>query len=474
MSFAIALINPPYRPEDVAGGSKSIKRVLNIIPPLGLTYLATVLEREGFEVKVFDFSIGGEEKTLYEGLDKGKYSLVGITSTTPSYYVAENLACKIKKKYPDVYLVIGGAHVSADPQGVMERGVFDIGVLNEGEFTLLELARTLAEKGRRSLHEVKGIVFRDEKGEIQFTPPREYIKNLDALPLPARYLLPPLKVYHPTPASYRRLPLGVMMTSRGCPNRCTFCDRAVFGNRVRFHSPERVVQEFEELVCKYGAREIRFFDDTFTLNKSRVLEICALLQKKGLHRIPWTCLTAVKSVDKEILKAIKDAGCWQVLYGLESGDDRMLKLLKKGNTVQDNTQAVFWAKEVGLSVRADFIIGTPGETKESMEKTLKFAKSLPLDYAHFNKFVPFPGTEIYHNLVKKGYKFNFERSSIVDHTAIIYTPEGITPEEFKNFLNRAYKEFYLRPSYLLKHLLSIRSWEEFKGQFQGFLAIKGL
>jgi len=221
--------------------------------------------------------------------------------------------------------------------------------------------------------------------------PRPYIQDLDLPPLPRlSSFSPPLSHYHPTPASYRRLPVGILMTSRGCPFHCTFCDRSIFGNTTRFHSTERVLAEVEWMIRELGAKEIRFFDDTFTLKRDRAAEICAGLKDRGLN-IPWTCLTAVKAVTPELLKKMKAAGCWQVLYGLESGDDKMLELLGKGNSVEANRDAVMWAHQARLEIRGDFIVGTPEETMESLEKTLKFTLESSLDYAHFNKFTPIPG-----------------------------------------------------------------------------------
>jgi len=197
---------------------------------------------------------------------------------------------------------------------------------------------------------------------------------------------------------------------------------------------------------------------------------------KKIHpRIPWTCLTKTNAVNFNLLKMIRDAGCWQVLFGLESGDDGILMHLNKGNTVEQNKRVVYWAKEAGLNVRADFLVGSPWETKETLEKTLKFAKSLPLDFAHFNKFVPYPGTEIYKDLIEKGDKIDFDNgSSIINLNDFIYTPESLGELEYGNFLNRAYKEFYLRPSYILRRLLSLRSLSEFIGQVRGFFSILSL
>jgi radical SAM superfamily enzyme YgiQ (UPF0313 family) len=171
---------------------------------------------------------------------------------------------------------------------------------------------------------------------------------------------------------------------------------------------------------------------------------------------------------------MRKAGCWQVLYGFESGDDRMLKLLKKGNTVEMNKRAIRLTQEAGLEVRGDFIVGTPGETWESLEKTVQFAIDMKLDYAHFNKFTPFPGTELYAQLTAEGHVFDFSKSTILDHDQIHYVNPGMDKNEFSRFLDRANRRFYLRPSHIIRRLFAIRSFHQLKGQIDGFLAIIGL
>jgi radical SAM superfamily enzyme YgiQ (UPF0313 family) len=468
----VALLHAPFAEAEAVGGSRSIRRVLNVIPPLGIASLAAVLERDGHEVRLFDCTIGRAQDESWVLSELGRYGaeFVGFSATTPSFGAARRLARAVRKLLPEAPLVIGGAHATAAPEHALADGAFDAAVLGEGETTVVELCRHLAQQGLAGLDRIAGLALRVD-GSVRRTPPRPPVEDLDELPFPARHLLPPLSAYHPTPASYRALPVGVLMTSRGCPFRCTFCDRAVFGNRCRMHSPERVVEEVRQLVHRYGAREIRFFDDTFTLNRRRVLELCERLRLAGL-RLPWTCLTAVRAVTPELLRAMRLAGCWQVLYGLESGDAAMLRRLGKGNTVELNEQAVRWAKEAGMSVRADFIVGTPGETRESLRRTVAFAKRLPLDYAHFNKFIPFPGTALSDELAQQGYSFDFDRPcSIVDHTAVMVTPKGMTPTEFTDFLDRANKEFYLRPGYLVRRALSVRTLTELRGQVQGCFAI---
>jgi radical SAM superfamily enzyme YgiQ (UPF0313 family) len=472
----VALATPPFREAGVVGTTKSMKAVINLIPPLGLACLAAVLEKERIDVSITDGSRGLSLPQVMAELKARQPDIVGISCTTPTFQDTIELARALSQAFPKAITVLGGAHVTAIPQEAMLEEVFDVGVVGEGEMTLLELVRRVEDKGslaKVDLEQIKGLAFRQD-GRIVMTPPRERIQDLDSLPHPARHLLPPLSAYRPTPASYRKLPLAVMMTSRGCPYGCTFCDRGVFGNLVRAHSPERVLDEIEELIQRYGAREIRFFDDTFTISRKRVVRICEMIIERKL-RFPWTCLTRVNTVDRDLLQLMKEAGCWQVLYGLESGDPRMLKILNKGSSVEQNAQAVQWAFEVGLGVRGDFIIGTPGETMESLENTLAFTKRLKLDYAHFNKFVPFPGTELYERLVAEGYQFDSRNlPPIVDHAAILYVPNGLTRRQVKDFLDRAHREFYLRPSHVIRRLLRTGSWDELIGQAKGALAVVGL
>lgn len=470
----VLLINPPFGEEYAVGESRSIKAVLNITPPLGLGYLAAVLRKEEIEAKIIDCTVSPSQNDLIRLVTKEKPDIVGISATTPSFESAKIVSRNIKRVSPKTLIVLGGAHVSAIPDEALLEESFDLGVLGEGEITFLEIVKTYSKnKDTRAFRKIKGVALR-EKGRIIETEPREFIENLDEVPFPARDLMPPLKNYHPTPASYKRLPLGVVMASRGCPMHCTFCDRAVFGNTRRSRSPRNVMDEVEELIEKYGAQEIRFFDDTFTLKKDFVFSLCDEMERRRL-KFPWTCLTTVLTVTRDMLKRMREVGCWQVLFGLESGDDGMLKLLKKGNTVEANRRAVRWVQEAGLEVRADFIVGTPGETIESLNNTLNFAIEMNLDYAHFNKFVPLPGTEIYRKLIDQGYAFDFSKgSSILNHGALLYVPDALTPQQFRDWLDSAFKKFYLRPKYIIKRLLSMRSFAQLKGQIRGFFAILNL
>ncbi|NTV13185.1 MAG: radical SAM protein [Desulfobulbaceae bacterium] len=468
----VLLIDPPFGAVETGGAKERFAGVENAIPSLGLAYLAAVAEQAGHQVRIMDCTIGrGWEELRRVGREFAP-QVVGITAKTPSFTNALRTAQLLKEAVSDTVLVVGGSHPTAMPEHAAAPGVFDYLVLGEGEATFRELLDHL-DGGCKTPEEIAGLAF--TRGDtLHFTPPRQPIPDLDTIPLPARHLLPPLAAYSPTAASYRQLPLVHVMTSRGCPSRCNFCDRAIFGERYRARSAANVLAEVDQVVHRYGAKEIRFFDDTFTINRQRLTAICTGMRENH-PGLPWTCLTKAEAVDLEMLTMMRQSGCWQVLYGLESGDDRVLASLGKKNTVAMNRQAVQWARQAGLRVRADFIVGTPAETRESLQKTLDFAKELDIDFAHFNKFVPFPGTEFYRQLSAQGHEFDFSgSSSTLDHDALLYVPPAIPREEYQRFLDRSYKEFFLRPSYLLKRLLAMRSWTEFKGNFRGAFAIGSL
>lgn len=469
----ILLIDTPFSLEEVGGKKQSFKHVLNKIPSLGLAYLAAAAEKNGHEVKIFDFTLGEGYKELVNITRAFNPKVVGITAATPTFKNAARTANLLREIIPDAVFVCGGAHPTAMPMDAMNSEAFDFIVLGEGEKTFLELIFYLDNQSDNKLEDIRGIAFKKEN-KVIITPRRELIDDLDSLPFPARHLLRPLKVYQPTPASYIKLPVIVVMSSRGCPSRCTFCDRAVFGERFRKRSADNLMAEIEEGISRYGAKEVRFFDDTFTFDHTHVQDVCNAM-KKLRPLVPWTCLTRVTAVNPDMLRLMREAGCWQVLFGLESGDDDILKYLGKGNTVFQNRQAVSWAREAGLSVRADFLIGSPWETKQSFEKTIEFAKSLPLDFAHFNKFVPYPGTVIYKELTAKGYGINFDKGSYINnHSDFTYIPEAFTSLEYTSRLNYAYKSFYLRPSYLMRRLLSMKTFTELVGNLKGAYSIMSL
>jgi anaerobic magnesium-protoporphyrin IX monomethyl ester cyclase len=469
----IALVNPPYGVEDLVGKSKSLKGIMNVVQPLGLGYIAALLERDGFEVEIEDCQcLGVNHHDLIERLDKQQPDIVGISATTPTFGSSLLAAQMMKQSLPEVPLMIGGPHVSALPMETMAYDCFDIGVVGEGELTTLELVKHIQKDRLDNLERVAGIIFK-KNGEYRQTERRPFIRNLDELPLPARHLLPPLNMYHPAPTSYRKLPNAHLLTSRGCAGaQCVFCDRGVFGSQIRFRSVENVFQEIDELISVYGARDLKFFDDTFTIDKKRVLRICDEFRKRKIDT-PWCCLARANTVNREILRAMKEAGCWEILFGFESMDQDVLTRLMKFTTVEQNVEAVRLCQEVGISVRANFIVGTPFDTLETMETDLREAIRLNVDFAHFHKFTPYPGSELYRVLTDEGYTFDFPtwESQLDLKGKIMYHPDSMTEDQYRKWLIESHKRYYLRLRYILKQLNGIRGLEDVKRLWDGFRAI---
>ncbi len=472
------MINPPLSGFEQAAGLKGIE---NVMQPLGIGYLAAILEKNNFYIKIIDARVLKIDfKQLLRILKKIHPDIIGITATVLEIQKSIEFSDLLKMEFPDTLLIIGGPHFTSTPLLTMQQSVFDIGVIGEGEYTFLEIVQEISklEKGSNlsnlQLEKIKGIVFRDN-GEIKFNKPRSYIKDLDALPFPARHLYPPLSIYRPVPASYKKLPLGHIMTSRGCPHQCIFCDRKVFGNRTRMRSPKNIVDELEVIIKDYNAKEIKFFDDTFTLNKNRIFEIFKEMKKRNL-KFPWSCLTRVNYVDYPLLKAMKKAGCWQIAFGIESGDQRMLDIMKKGTTVEQNRKAVIWAKKAGLNVRAYLVLGIPGETLQSIRKTIDFTKSLPFDVVTFYNLTIYPGNELYEMIKREGKLIHEDYSQYnplidVSKSRLAFVPDGLTEKQLKIMILKAHKEFYIRISYILRQALSIRSWSDMLRFWRGFKAI---
>ena len=470
----IILVNPSLTAKEQAG---NLEVVENVMRSLGIGYIAAVLEKNNFNVEIIDSRVDRlSEEQLIAQLKEKNPDVIGFTSTILEINRVVKLSNKIKKEklFPNSKLILGGPQFTSNPEETMRESGFDIGVYGEGEYSFLELCKALEAKA--SLREIKGLYIR-ENGKIIFTGQRELIQNLDELPFPARHLYPALANYRPVPASYIRSPVDGILTSRGCPYKCIFCDHGSTGRSFRARSAKSVVDELEFMIKESKIKEFRIYDDTFTLNRQRVVEICNEIINRKLN-LSWCCMTRVNHVDLELLKLMKKAGCWQVHFGLESGDQRMLNIMKKGVTVQQNRDAVIWAKKAGLNVRVFFVLGIPGETKESMRTTIEFAKSLPIDVATFYAVTLYPGNELF-EIAKKGGKvlhndYSQYNPLIDEKTHLAYVPEGMTEEEFKSTVTKSYKEFYFRPRYLLNQVLSIRRINDLKRYWMGFKAVKGM
>jgi len=360
------------------------------LPPLSLSYLAGVLAQEGIEGKILDFLVTQyHPKKLRRELEEYRPQLVGATCVTLNYPIARRMLKVCKDFDPNIFTVIGGPHVTfAAKETLLSSPWIDAIVIGEGERTLVELARTVAED--QDIRDVAGIAFADG-GRVTRTSARPLIENLDQMPLPARELLPM--------ARYRALGTPcTVITSRGCPYNCIFCSgHRMFGPRVRFRSPGLVVDEIERLQRHFGLSKINIVDDTFTLNHNHTRAVCEELLRRNL-KMKWSVFARVDRISEDIAQLMNRAGCEWVLFGVESADEVILKTIRKGTTPDDVRRGVKIAAEAGLNVFNSFILGLPGESWETAHKSLAFGDELYQKYGAkygFHMLSPLPGTEIY-------------------------------------------------------------------------------
>lgn len=447
----VLLVYPPiskqerYSSEIGASGGNQI--------PLGVFYLAAELRRHGHPVNVIDGEANNlTAEQIVETAVEWSADLVGISSTTVAFHRALELARIIKARLPDALIVLGGPHVSSNPEHAMSYGEFDYGVIGEGERTLVELCRALA--GGADVGAIAGMAYRRE-GKLQINPRPALIDDLDSLPFPAYDLLPDIRRYNPPPCNYKRLPAVNVITSRGCPNQCTFCDRCVFGQKLRQRSAENVADEVEMLYRDYGVREIAFVDDTFTIGKKRVYRIFELLDQRKIH-VHWTCMSRVNTVDEELLRFMRQHGCWHVSFGIESGNQDILRRIKKNITLAQVEKAIGMCRTVGIKTKGFFMLGHPGETAETIDQTIDFALRLPIDDIVATINTPIPGSPQYAEAELHGALDRTDWSQF-NYWRPVFVPAGLTQEYLLEKHREFYRRFYLRPRVLLRYAASMFS-----------------
>ncbi|MEM2704067.1 MAG: radical SAM protein [Candidatus Bathyarchaeia archaeon] len=430
----VTLINPPYP----IGAYKHAPFI-----SLGLLYLAAVLRENGYDVKVIDCQA---LELWYDDVErelmKNQPNIIGITSTTLTYKPALRITKIAKKVCPEATTVLGGCHVTFwDSEALKEAPWADIIVRKEGEITLLDIVKRL-ENGQ-SIHDVLGITYRD-KGNIVRTPDRPYIENLDDLPFPAHDLLP---IEHMRKSGTLIFPV---ITSRGCIFWCDFCTAVrMFGRKYRTRSPRNIVDELELLEKKYSAEEVAFCDDLFTFDQERTRKLCREIKKRKLE-IKWTCGTRVDMVTKDLLRAMKEAGCIGVWFGVESGSQRLLNEMHKGISVAQTVKAFKWAREIGLRTLAQVIIGFPGEDEKSAWETVRLVEKIsPDEVGFYNVATPFPGTPLYDEVLKNEWLRvrDFEK---YDTTKPIFETPLLSMKDIEKIRELAFMRFYLRPKNILK------------------------
>lgn len=495
----VLLINPPI--------TLSEKENITYTLPLGLAYLASVVRGEGYLVDCLDALIEGYESSplyikgksgsfFHYGLkledigkimEKERLDVIGISC--PFTIAWGNVAAisRIAKDIdPEIKVIVGGAHPSALPQASLTDTI-DFVVVGEGEQTFIELLNFFEQgSNTSSLQRIKGIAFK--RNETSFlTPPREPIKNLDELPFPARDLFPLEKYTKAGKAkkahgSVKRDKYTSLITSRGCPGRCIFCSvHCVWGHTWRARSPENVVAEIEQVVNRYGTSEIHFEDDNLTLNNERAKKICNLIIEKKLN-ISWMAPNgvAINRLDKELLTKMRKSGCYQLCFGLESGNESVRnKIVKKSIKYGQAKEVVKICKNLGIWTHGFFVIGLPGENLKTMNDSLEFAKKLDLDNADFFIASPYPGTELYDIAQAEGYlssegDFSKYRISIPIINTGEFSSEDLIKlrqQFYKNFVFYRIKREIIHAS-ILKRLSKIKTFEDFQFLFRKALSIR--
>lgn len=405
-------------------------------PPLGLLYLAAVLEKNGIEVEIIDNFILKlpSEKLIKKIIDKTP-SIVGFSSFSHTYPAAKKNMEDLKKMSPKIPIIFGGPHATLYYSEIIKQPFIDIVVRGEGEYTLLELVKTLSLN--KNLKNVRGITFKNNN-KIIHNPERPFIKNLDELPFPARDLVN-LNQYLREKTNYIDTePVDFISSSRGCPFGCAFCSsKIIWKKNYRCRSAKNVVDEIEFMIENYGTKGLYFREDNFTIIKKRVIDLCNEIKKRKLN-IKWQCESRVDLISKDLIEEMKSAGCQGIWFGIESGSQKILDYLKKGTALKQAEKTIKLCEQYGIKVGASFMIGLPNETKEDIKKSFDFAKKLNADTTWFNQFTGIPKSEIYDEIKMNGnYKYEWEKLLIADFPELSY-------EEIKKITNLINRYFLFR------------------------------
>ncbi len=461
----IAAINPPFLPRfSRESRSPAVAKSGTLYYPMWLAYAVGFCEKHGHDVLFLDAPAAGLsfEETVRRVSDFGPVLAI-LGTSTPSIYSDIETAVALKKELPGLFTVLVGAHVSALPEETLALNpVVDAVAFGEYEETVVRLAQTLSGSGgREALRSVEGLAFRDDTLTVVKNKPRPYLDNLDDLPMVSAVYKKHLSI-EPYFYGHSRHPLVVIVTGRGCPFHCTYCvvPQVLQGHRYRRRSVANVVAEFRYIRDNFPqAREIMIEDDTLTADPKRCRELSAELVSQGLTTIPWSANSRA-DVDLETMRAMKKAGCRLFCVGFESGDQRILDNIRKGTTIAKIRRFVHDARRAGILIHGCFMVGNRGETIETLETTLRFAKELNPDTAQFFPIMVYPGTNDYAHYKGKGWIVtdDFRRWITEDgmHSSVVSNPD-LSYETLVAFCDRARREFYLRPKYIFLKLVQMFS-----------------
>jgi anaerobic magnesium-protoporphyrin IX monomethyl ester cyclase len=414
------------------------------IPGIGTLVLAAVARTRGYQVHLVDAKgQGASVDDVSRQIAALRPDYLGLSATTISVTNAARVAEGVKAALPDVVTILGGAHVSAIPERTMAAfPAFDFGVVGEGEVSLFELLRGL-ESGR-GVEEVPGLAYRRD-GSVYANPRAPFIDDLDALPFPAWDLLPDFPHrFQASLFSYPSTPVATLITSRGCPFSCSFCDRSTSGKRARMHGVDYVVRMCRQLVER-GARHIIFVDDLFTVRKQRVVELCRAFLDESFT-FSWSCNSHPNLLDLDTLRLMRRAGCWQIAYGIESGSQRILDVVKREVRIPRMRETLRMTRAAGIRTKGYVMIGHPTEGIDSLTETAAFLKDAELDLCQITKFTPYPGTPAYPTIDAYGsFAEDWEQMNAMNFK---FVPTGLSEDILETYFDHLYRTFYSRPDIL--------------------------
>lgn len=445
-------------------------------PPLGIATIAAYVEQQGYSVKILDaFALGYSFDQIEEEVKKIQPRVILVGSMTASHKAALQIMGRAKQQNPELIVICGGPHVTNLPESTIMKPYVDYLVINEGEETTLELLDAVFKKKNIPPKDIKGIIYK-ENGVMKSTEKRPFIVKLDNVPMPAYHLLP-MDAYKAYGWLDEGRKFSTMITSRGCPFKCSFCISSKnFMHWWRPRSAEKVFEEIHLLYNKYGIRHIYFQDDEFLVDHNRIKKLADMITENKLDLI-WECLSRVNHIDEDLLKDMARSGCKSVLYGIETGYEDGFKKINKPITLEMVERAVHLTQKYGIMVKATFIIGFPWESEKEIKQTIRFAKKLNADITFINTLNPYPGSYIYQEIVDNnlfvGVGDNWEHHISHGTTPVIKT-KHLTDKQLQYWTGRAYLSVYMRPKFLYRKLRQMRNMTDLKRNVRSGVALMGL
>ena len=466
-SKRVLLVHPLGYNKDHAGGD--ISRRANIMPPLGLASIVAYLEQKGIGADIIDcFAHPDSDSKIVARIGEARPGLLGLSCTTSGYLDAIRIATMAKEKYPWIKTVFGGPHISALREKILAGdGVVDYAVIGEGEETLTELVNL--DGGDPG--SIAGLVYRDREGLVRFSGFRKSAITLDDLPFPAYEKLEGYPHAYTLPLfNYPRTPNASCISSRGCPYACSYCDRSVFRRSFRFNSAEYMYRHLQYLKERFGVRHINFYDDLFTFNPKRVEAFCRMMIDQPLG-MTFNCAVRAETVNPDLLKLMKAAGCWMISLGIETGDEQLLKRHRQNVDLDVMARTIRDIKKAGIRVKGLLMMGLPGESEETIKNSMNYVFSLPIDDFNLAKFTPFPGSPLYEHIHELG---EFDESiADMDCMHFVFVPAGMTRERLEELFIKFYKTHFKRPAVLWGYVTMIwrspDSWRRFLGSLTNFI-----